>query len=214
MQQHLTLDNIQKMDRNYRRDLINSISGFKSANLIGTQHPKGSSNLAIFNSVHHIGANPPLLGFILRPTTVARHTYENIRENNGFYTINQVTIPMIRQAHQTSAKFEEDVSEFEACGFTPEYLEDFPAPFVKECFLKIGLKLEEEHLIQANNTRLIVGKVHHLIFPAEAVSSNGFLNLEAIQAVAMRGLDTYYQAARICRLSYARPGQELSDLED
>ncbi|MEM8846156.1 MAG: hypothetical protein AAGD17_03545 [Bacteroidota bacterium] len=60
-----------------RANFINTISGFKSANLIGSKSKEGISNLAIFNSVIHLGSNPALLGFVLRPITVERHTYEN-----------------------------------------------------------------------------------------------------------------------------------------
>ena len=214
MLKHFTLEDIQKMNRNYRRDLINGISGFKSANLIGTQNKAGRTNLAIFNSIHHIGANPPLMGFILRPTTVIRHTYENIMENDGYYTVNLVSKPFIRQAHQTSAKYPAESSEFNACGFTPEYINDFPAPFVQECLLKVGLQFEEEHLIKANDTRLIIGKVLHLILPKSSISINGFIDLESMDIIAVRGLDSYYEAKKITRLSYARPDQNLSDLED
>ena len=58
------LDGLSKV---YRLNLINSITGYKSANLIGTQNLNGITNLAIFSSIIHIGSNPPLMGFILRP---------------------------------------------------------------------------------------------------------------------------------------------------
>ena len=59
--------------------ILNTIIGIKPANLIGSQSASGQSNLSIFNSVFHLGANPSLIGFIMRPTdAVARHTYENI----------------------------------------------------------------------------------------------------------------------------------------
>ena len=47
------------MEDRKRIALINSLSGFKSLNLIGTINNQGQTNLAIFNSVVHIGANPP-----------------------------------------------------------------------------------------------------------------------------------------------------------
>ncbi|MCJ8275234.1 MAG: flavin reductase family protein, partial [Bdellovibrionales bacterium] len=47
--------------------LVNSLSGFKSANLVGTQSKDGQTNLAMFSSFFHLGANPPLMGFVLRP---------------------------------------------------------------------------------------------------------------------------------------------------
>ena len=129
MYTRFSFNDIQKMDRNFRRDFINSLSGYKSGFLIGSQNQAGETNLAIFNSVHHIGANPPLLGFILRPTTVSRHTYENIMDNDGYYSVNLVSEPYFRQAHQTSAKYPQGTSEFAECGFSPEYIQWIPSAF-------------------------------------------------------------------------------------
>lgn len=69
---HFSKEDISKMSSIYRLNMINSCTGYKSANLIGTKSKKGVTNLAVFNSVIHLGSNPPLIGFILRPTTVAR----------------------------------------------------------------------------------------------------------------------------------------------
>ena len=63
-----------------RLNLINSCMGYKSANLIGTISKDGRPNLAVFSSITHLGSDPALIGFILRPTTVPRHTYSNIKE--------------------------------------------------------------------------------------------------------------------------------------
>ena len=85
----LLASDFEKLEKQKRTNLINCLSGFRAANLIGTINNSGKSNLAIFNSVNHIGANPPLMGFIQRPASVERHTYENIK-NTGCFTINHV----------------------------------------------------------------------------------------------------------------------------
>ena len=69
---------IAELNNRYRNNLINCISGYKSANLIGTISKTGITNLAVFNSIVHLGSNPALLGFILRPTTVPRHSFSNM----------------------------------------------------------------------------------------------------------------------------------------
>ena len=69
---HLTKEDIFKIDRIKRLNLINSVSGIKSANLIGTQSSDGYSNLAVFSSVVHLGSNPAYLGFVLRPDSNVR----------------------------------------------------------------------------------------------------------------------------------------------
>ena len=80
---------ILDLDKIYKINLINSCSGFKSANLLGSVSKEGIPNVAVFSSVTHLGSNPPTLGFILRPTTVPRDTYKNIKEN-GSFTINHI----------------------------------------------------------------------------------------------------------------------------
>ena len=86
-----------------RINLINSCSGYKTANLIGSISVDGISNVAVFSSITHLGSNPPTLGFILRPTTVPRNTYKNIRDT-GVFTINHIYEDIIKDAHHTSAK--------------------------------------------------------------------------------------------------------------
>lgn len=57
----LSRQDIQAMDQRERARLINSLSGFKSANLIGTCDKQGLENLAVVSSVVHLGSNPPCL---------------------------------------------------------------------------------------------------------------------------------------------------------
>lgn len=202
------LDDILQLEKYYRRSLINQLSGIRSANLIGSKNQAGISNLAIFNSATHIGATPPMLGFVFRPLTVERHTYDNIKANH-YFTVNQVSEAIHQQAHQTSAKFPAGVSEFATCGLTEVYIDDFPVPFVAESQVKIGLSYQEEHLITANNTVLLIGKVEKIILPDEAVDEGGNINLEQLNTVGIGGLDTYYRCERLGRYAYARVGQEV-----
>ena len=87
---HFNSSDFKNFSKVYRLNLINSVTGYKSANLIGSQSLDGKENLAIFSSVIHLGSNPALIGFILRPTTVPRHTYSNIK-STGIFTLNAVT---------------------------------------------------------------------------------------------------------------------------
>ena len=77
----LTKNDIQKLDRKYRLNLINSITGIKPANLVGSRSADGFDNVAIFSSLVHLGSNPAQLGLVMRPQTNARKdTYSNIQE--------------------------------------------------------------------------------------------------------------------------------------
>ncbi|MGI8635561.1 MAG: flavin reductase family protein [Segetibacter sp.] len=102
---------IDSWERFYRANFINSLTGFKSVNLIGTVNELGQTNLGIFSSIVHIGSNPPLVGYINRPLKAAPHTLANI-QSTGVYTINHTHPSFVQQAHQTSAKYEAGISEF------------------------------------------------------------------------------------------------------
>lgn len=195
-------NDIQKMSHVYRLNLINSINGYKAANLIGTKGALGE-NLAIFSSVIHLGSNPPLLGFIMRPTTVERDTYRNIKET-GVYTINHIHEGIIQKAHYTSAKFNIGDSEFEKCKLTPSYLNDFKAPYVAESFIKIGLNFKEEIPIPTNKTILIVGEIEEIHLPESSIAENGQIDLNATKTVAISGLNQYHQVNKIATYPYAR----------
>jgi flavin reductase (DIM6/NTAB) family NADH-FMN oxidoreductase RutF len=194
---------ILSLERRYRGNLINCVSGFKSANLIGTRSAAGEENLAIFSSVVHLGSDPALLAFIQRPLLDATsHTYAHIKEV-GSYTINHVPQAHIESAHQTSAKYATGISEFEACGFTPLYHADFPAPAVTESPVRIGMQFVEEIFIKYNGTRMMIGEIAWLAIDASLILPDGSLSLEA-SSVAVSGLDTYFEASRLGQFPYAK----------
>jgi flavin reductase (DIM6/NTAB) family NADH-FMN oxidoreductase RutF len=195
---------ILAMETRKRAAFMNSLSGFKSASLIGTIDTQNNTNLAIFSSVIHLGSNPALVGFINRPDTVDRHTFENILATNCF-TINHINKSIYKQAHQTSARYPKDVSEFDATGLTTEYIKDFKAPFVKESHIKYGLEFIEKHELKINGTILIIGKVIDVILPESCLLSDGAIDIELAETIAISGLDSYHTTNKIARLSYAKP---------
>ncbi|MBI3234548.1 MAG: flavin reductase [Bacteroidetes bacterium] len=200
----LLLDDILALDQRYRATLINSLSGFKSLALIGTQSLNQQTNLAIFNSIVHIGANPPYLGFIVRPDSVERHTLENILETKS-YTINHIHEGIYKQAHQTSARYPKEISEFDAVNLTPQYHDNFYAPFVKESHIQIGLEFVEKIDIKINNTIMLIGQINQLHFPEDCLNNDGFVDLEKAGTITCVGLDSYHKTAALSRLSYAKP---------
>lgn len=212
MEKRFSLEDIMEMERFFRRDFLNTVSGYRSCQLIGTQSHRQIPNLGLFNSVAHIGANPPLLGFVLRPLTVPRHTYHNIKAQ-GCFTLNQVAQSFYEKAHQASAKYAEEVSEFEAVGLQPQYSDAHSAPYVLESPIKLGLELEEEHHIQANGTLFIVGKVVEILIDSRLLAEDGHVLLEKGKIVSVAGLDSYYAPKLLSRLSYARPGQAVTKLK-
>jgi flavin reductase (DIM6/NTAB) family NADH-FMN oxidoreductase RutF len=121
---------ISALESRYRAALVNSLSGFKPANLVGTADRSGQTNLAIISSVVHLGSQPPLLALIIRPSPVERHTLENILDT-GCYTINHISDGFIEAAHQTAARYPREQSEFGATGLSEAWIEGFAAPFVR-----------------------------------------------------------------------------------
>ena len=203
----LSANDFLNMSRIPKLTLINSITGFKSGNLIGTINEDGLTNLSVFSSAVHIGSEPALIALVTRPIVeggkTSRHTYDNIK-NTGYFTINHIHEGIIKQAHQCSASYSDGVSEFDAVGLTPQYLSDFTAPFVAESRIKMGLSFVEEYFIKANNTVMLIGKVEHLIFPTNCMDAQGNLDLNTAETVAISGLDSYHSANLLERLAYAR----------
>jgi len=201
---YLNKDSIQQLEKFNRINLMNSITGISPANLIGTISNDSIENLAIFSSIVHIGSNPPLMGFILRPTKkIRRDTYENIIETNKF-TINHINSDMVERSHYTSVKFDKNESEFQKCRLTAEYLNNFQAPYVKESYAKVGLELEDIQSIKSNGCRLIIGRVERLYVPDSAIYKNGNIQLDLSNSIGVGGLNTYYSLDKIAEYPYAR----------
>jgi flavin reductase (DIM6/NTAB) family NADH-FMN oxidoreductase RutF len=196
-------ETLDQLEPRYRATLINSLAGVKSVVLIGSKSDSGVSNLAIFNSLIHIGASPPLWGIIFRPDNGKRDTLTNILQNREF-TLNFVAQSDLEKAHQTSAKFESSISEFTTCGFTEMYLNNFKVPFVAEAPVKVAMKMEERVDIQLNQTILIIGSIQYIEMDSESISKDGFVNHDQLGTLACAGLDAYYKPTLLKRLSYAK----------
>ena len=210
---HFDTAAINQMERRYRANFINSVTGYKSANLIGTASPEGIDNLAVFSSITHLGSDPAMLGFITRPTTVPRHTYANIK-STGIFTVNHINSSIITQAHQTAARYEDDMSEFDATGLTTQYLNDWKAPFLKEAHIKIACKFVNQYEIKENGTLLIIGAIQHIHLPEDIVHNDGWINLEQADGVTINGLDSYAKPTLLDRLSYAKPDKQVTSILD
>lgn len=195
---------IANLEHLFRINLINSSSGFKSANLIGTKSVEGISNVAIFSSVIHLGSNPPLLGFVVRPTTVPRNTYKNIKET-GSYTINHVHEEIIEQAHHSSAKYDASISEFTVTGLKEVYDHACSAPFVKGAPVQLQMQYREEHHFKINGTIMIIGEVVGMYVKEDLLNEDGFINLSLGKVAAINGLDGYTIPNLKTRLPYQRP---------
>lgn len=201
MKKHFNKTDIAEFDKKFQIHFVNSLSGHKSANLIGTKDK--FENLGIFSSVFHLGSSPGLLGFIMRPNTVRRDTYNNIKAT-GEYTINHIAKSFYENAHYASAKFEESESEFEKLNLIPEYKGTINAPYVLESKVQIGLKLVEEYEIDSNGCILMVGEIQEVFIDEQSLDESGKFNWNLLETVSITGLNQYHSTSQIDDLPYAR----------
>ena len=197
---------IARMEKVPRLNLVNSCTGYKSTNLIATKSIDGQSNVAIFSSVTHLGSEPPLIGFIMRPTTVPRDTYKNIKET-GYFSVNHVKVDMIEDAHHTSANYDLGISEFNKTNLEKEYKTDIEIPFVKGSPVQLYCKYVNEYYIKENDTIHIVASIEELFFDEELQHEDGWLQIDKGNVIALNGLDGYCLPKLVDRFQYARKDQ-------
>lgn len=202
--QFFNQEDIYNLNKIYRINLINSCSGFKSANLLGTVSEEGITNVAVFSSVTHLGSSPPTLGFILRPTTVPRNTHKNLKDL-GYFTINHIWEAIIEDAHHTSAKYADEISEFDMTNLEPEFKGAHKAPFVKGAPVQMSMKFIEEIYVPSNDVMLVVAQIEELYVKDELLENDGLINLSKGDVATINGLDTYAIPKFKKQLSYQRP---------
>ena len=195
-----TANDIKKLDKVYRLNLINSITGIKPANLIATRSKQGVDNVAIFSSVVHLGSNPAMIGFVMRPQSKTNtDTYQNILDTK-FYTINHITQKIYKKAHMTSAKT--DISEFDILSIDKEN-SDFKVPFIKGSPVQIGMKLLKT-IDLPNKCIFIIGEPEIILIHDKIITSEGKINLSSGDIVGISGLDGYYNLNYLDSLEYVR----------
>ena len=200
---HFNKHDIAAMEQRHRVHFINSLSGYKSANLIGTIDEFGVTNLSIVSSVVHLGADPALIAFVSRPQSVERNTLSNI-DTTGDYTINHVPADYFKDAHHTSARYPADVSEFDQTNFTEMY-STLKAPYVDQSNIKMGVKLREKIDIELNGTVFVIGEIVEVMIKNDIILEDGKIDIEQAQSVAVSGLDEYHTTQSLGRLAYAKP---------
>jgi flavin reductase (DIM6/NTAB) family NADH-FMN oxidoreductase RutF len=199
----ITKEDISNMEKVERLNLINSCTGYKSANLIATKSLEGKSNVAIFSSITHLGSHPAIIGFIMRPTTVPRDTYKNIRET-GFFTVNHIITNMIADAHHSSANYDLGISEFDKTNLEEEYKNDIDIPFVKGSPVQLHCKYLNEYHIKENDTIHVIASIENLFFDENLQHEDGWLQLDKGNVITLNGLDGYCLPKLVDRFQYAR----------
>ena len=204
---HISINEIREWERFYRGNFINCLSGFKPVSLIGTISQNKITNLALFSNIVHLGADPALIGIISRPIAASPHTISNIETSRQF-TLIHIKKDFIAKAHQTSAKYDAAVSEFDATGLIAVYKNNFVAPFVEESNVQIGLELVEIIPIKHNGTFLIIGSIVDVYLNKDLINEDGFLDLQKCGSIVSLGLDSYHSINKGERYEYAKTDKE------
>ena len=199
----LTAEDLAGMAKLARVQLATTLPGPKPICLVGTRSREGRANLAPFSSITHLGSNPVLIGMVTRPDTVERQTLRNIIET-GEWTLNHITSGIVAQAHQCSARYPSDVSEFEATELEELSYKGIHPPFVAASPLRFALSLEEIIDIPSNGTKLIVGRVQLIDIPDSSLADDGSLDLARLGSLASTALDTYFALTEVAKLPYAK----------
>ncbi|MCU0349337.1 MAG: flavin reductase [Flavobacterium sp.] len=207
----ITKDNLSEMSKVPRLNLVNCVTGYKSANLIGTVSSEGVLNVAVFSSVTHLGSEPALLGFILRPTTVPRDTYKNLKEL-GYFTVNHITEEMIADAHHTSSSYEEHISEFDKTGLEPEFIDNLKVPFVKGSPVQLLCKYVNEYTIEENGCIHIIASIETIYADESLFHDDQWMQLDRGNIIAINGLDGYAVPKLTDRFHYARPDKPSTSM--
>ena len=205
-----TKEEFSKFNKIPRLNLINSCMGYKSANLIATKSIDGISNVTVFSSVTHLGSDPALLGFILRPNTVPRDTYTNIKATE-YFTVNAISASMIADAHQSSAAYDASISEFDVTNLEEEYLDEIEVPFVKSSPVRLLCRYVNEYPILENNTIHIIASIEAIYYDEMLEREDKWLQLDKAKIVSINGLDGYALPQLLNRFEYARVNQELKE---
>lgn len=195
-----------------RLNLINSVTGYKSANLIGSISKEGVLNVAIFSSITHLGSNPALLGFMIRPiASTPRDTYTNIKDTH-YFTVNHITKAMIADAHHTSSAYDSGISEFDKTNLEPEFLDGQKVPFVKESPVRLLCKYVNEYPIQENGCIHIIASIEKIYVEDELIQKENWIRLDLADVVTINGLDGYAVPKLADRFHYSRVDQPTKSM--
>jgi len=199
----------QELAPRVRASLMNGLSGIKNATLIATKSENGVSNVTVFSSVFHLGADPALMGLIFRP--VPGHTLNNIKALKKF-TLNHLPSSFSESIHQSSARYED--SEFNECGLSEEFLADFPVPFVQEALIKWSMNFVRLIDIPENGTHMMIAEVEDIYLAEQSfMREDGSLNISE-HVCGVIGLDSYHGIQPGKRFSYAKPESKVETLKD
>lgn len=157
---------------------------------VSTVSKTGVVNLAPYSFFNGVGGNPPTIVFCPANNRHGqpKDTLRNIEANREF-VINVVPFSLADQMNQTSAEYDADVSEAEACGLSttpsqkiqPPRLADAPAAF--ECTLNQIVRLGEG----PGGANMVVGQIEMFHVSDTVVSDDGTIDSAKLDTIGRLG---------------------------
>jgi flavin reductase (DIM6/NTAB) family NADH-FMN oxidoreductase RutF len=161
---------------------------------VSTISPGGITNLAPFSFFNGVGPNPPTIVFspVNGRDGRRKDTVINIEANRQF-VVNVVSEPMARQMNCTSAELPYEVSEFDACGLTPEPSLRVKPPRVKEAMVQMECELFDivrigEGPLGAN---LVIGRIVLMHAHDDVLDASGQIDPEKLATIGRMGGSLY-----------------------
>ena len=212
---------IESLSKKQRVNIVNALPGVRPVVLVGTVKkrvketdnlkPK-DGNLAVFSSLVHLGSDPALFGIFVRPevnpktpdTKFERQTLQNIRKH-GYFTVNHIPIGDVETAHQCSAPYKSQQSEFIKSDLPCEYFKNIPAPFVESSPLAMALEFVREEKLGENGVVFVVGALRKIRVLEDFDKDHEYLlHPQHMGTVGVFGLGSYCRIEEVARLPKAR----------
>ncbi|MFT7643965.1 MAG: flavin reductase (DIM6/NTAB) family NADH-FMN oxidoreductase RutF, partial [Pirellulaceae bacterium] len=173
---------------------------------VSTRSSSGIDNLAPYSYFNAVGSNPPLLMFCPanKPDGTKKDSLRNVEEN-GEFVVNIVSFDVAQQMNQSSAAYDTETSEFDACGLTradskrvkPPRVAEAKAHF--ECTLHTVLNLGTG----AGGANLVLGNIVAFHVDDQTLGDDGFADPAKLDAVGRLGGISYCRTSE--RFALDRP---------
>jgi len=167
--------------------------------LASTIDADGNPNLSPFSFFNVFSSSPPILVFSparrVRDNTT-KHTLENVKAVKQV-VINMVTYSMVQQTSLSSTEYPAGINEFEKAGFTMLKSEKVKPFRVAESPVQMECKVNEIIALgnQGGAGNLVICEVIKLHLSEEILTSDNYINQEALDLVARAG-GSYYSRAK------------------
>tara|TARA_Y100000385_G_scaffold50945_1_gene47739 strand:- start:4075 stop:4686 length:612 start_codon:yes stop_codon:yes gene_type:complete len=186
----------------FRAQFFNSLGGIKTAGLLSTFNTNGKANSAVFSQIIHIGSSPPTWGFLFRPPTKGHQTYDNILRNPYFNFCLATSFISAKELHQTSANYNENVSELDSLNIKWKNHRKYHVPLLLNGDFQLIFRHTKSHTM-SNQTVLLEAEIIHVSSSLDP-DDNGFIDLTQKVLLSSQGTSAYSKADKVEKFPYAK----------